>query len=380
MQFSNQLTPTHMEFRKKLDELYGSSIYLDTSKRGDQHLLHVNADFVNQAFVGEQSITNPVLELIQAVLFKPLFEDPTFDPAVLTREKKQVLSRIESLYEDKARYAQHRLLQIIRPNHPASISASGTKEFVEQLNQQQLTDTYHSMLNEDEISIYVVGDIDSNEWVNLIQEYLPFSDRTARSYPLNTESVETKKASTTEYQDMKQGKLHMAYETSVTNKSKDFPVMQVLNGILGAYPHSKLFTNVREKESLAYYASSSFASSYGLLFATSGVDPSQKNKAEQVIDQQIAEIQNGNITDREFTQTKSMLKNQIQEIRDSARGMIEVFDSYQEIDPNFSIDSWSEKWSTITKDQVSELAGQIHKVHTYFLTGKEGSPNEATTV
>lgn len=372
LQFSNQLTPTTTAFRKKLDELYGTSLYLDTMKRGDQHTVYLNADFVNDAYLQNRNLTEDVFELIQAVLFKPLFNEDTFDQRIFEREKKQVMTRVDSLYEDKSRYAQHRLLELIRPNHPASISAMGEKSLLENVTLEDVKQEYSKMVESDEISIYVVGDMNSETYKNVLKKYLSFSARET-SPRTNDTAMTTEYLETVEKLDMKQAKLHIAYETPVTSKSKEFPVMQVLNGVFGGYPHSKLFTNVREKESLAYYASSSFASSYGLLFAVSGIDPVEKEKAEAVIDQQLIEIQNGNITDREFLQTKSMLKNQLMEIKDSARGLIEVYESYQEIDSNFTLDGWAEKWTAITKEDVSELAKKVTKVHTFFLTTKEGA-------
>lgn len=371
LQFSNQLTPTNTAFRQALDELYGTSIYLDTTKRGVRHYVHVNADFVNDSYLNGSSVTESVCQLLQAVVHRPLFLTDTFDETILTREKKQVISRLDSLYEDKARFAQQRLLEIIRPNHPASISASGTKDQIDQMTLEDLKTTYQSMIQNDQISIYVVGDIEEQEWDNLLSTYFNFEARPALKLPSEADRKQVTNESTTEVQDMKQGKLHIAYETTVTGASPLFPTMQLLNGIFGAYPHSKLFTNVREKESLAYYASSSFASSYGLLFATSGIEPAQKEKAEKVIDEQLEAIQAGHITDLEFVQTKSMLKNQLLEIRDSARGMIEVYDSYREINPDFSIDGWASKWQGVTKESIQHLAQDIRKVHTFFLTGKE---------
>lgn len=371
LQFSNQLTPSNTLFRQALDELYGASIYLDTSKRGARHYLHVNADFVNDSYLNGASVTESVCKLIQSIVYKPLFLTDAFDDSIFTREKKQVISRLDSLYEDKARFAQQRLLEIIRPGHPASMSASGTKEQITHMTLNHLTEAYHSMLQNDQISIYVVGDIDEQEWDDILTTYLEFEPRNAPALPSDVHFKQVTEGSTTEFQDMKQGKLHIAYETPVTGASPLFPTMQLLNGILGAYPHSKLFTNVREKESLAYYASTSFASSYGLLFATSGIEPAQKEKAEKLIDEQLEAIRSGQMTDLEFVQTKSMLKNQLLEIRDSARGMIEVYDSYREIDPDFSIDGWASKWQSVTKESIQQLAKDIRKVHTFFLTGKE---------
>ena len=67
-----------------------------------------------------------------------------------------------------------------------------------------------------------------------------------------------------EKQDMKQGKLHLGFSTPITFQHPDYPKMQMTNGVFGGFAHSKLFMNVREKESMAYYASSSYASHYGL--------------------------------------------------------------------------------------------------------------------
>lgn len=370
LQYSNQLTNTNSAFRQKLDELYGTSIYLDTMKRGDKHTVYLNADFVNDTYLNERNLTEEVLELIHAILFKPSFLSEDFDERIFDREKKQVITRVDSLYEDKSRYAQHRLLELIRPNHPASISAMGEKTFIQAITLDQIKEAYQSMIQHDDISIYVVGDIDPEGYKNALQASLPFTQREFGSRT-QTQVLQTPFNETVEAMDMKQAKLHIAYETPITSASAEFPAMQVLNGVLGAYPHSKLFTNVQEKESLAYYASSSFASSYGLLFAVSGIDPSQKEKAESVIDQQLELVKQGEISDREFLQTKSMLKNQLMEIKDSARGLIEVFESYQEIDPSFSLDGWAAKWETISKQDVSELAKTITKIHTYFLTTKE---------
>ena len=39
--------------------------------------------------------------------------DGQFDEAIVNREKRSVIERIRSLYDDKTRYAQKRMLEII---------------------------------------------------------------------------------------------------------------------------------------------------------------------------------------------------------------------------------------------------------------------------
>ena len=111
---------------------------------------------------------------------------------------------------------------------------------------------------------------------------------------------------------MKQGKLHIAYRTPITFFSEEFPVMQMTNGIFGGFAHSKIFMNVREKESMAYYASSSYSSLYGLIFVLAGIDANLKEKAVKLIDEQLKAMQDGEISDLEINQTKSMLTKSIE--------------------------------------------------------------------
>ncbi len=59
------------------------------------------------------------------------------------------------------------------------------------------------------------------------------------------------------------------------------------NGVLGGYPHSKLFTNVREKASLAYYASSRFDGHKGILTIQSGIEMANYEKAVDIIRKQL---------------------------------------------------------------------------------------------
>ena len=147
--------------------------------------------------------------------------------------------------------------------------------------------------------------------------------------------------------------------------------MQITNGIFGGYPHAKLFMNVREKESLAYYVSSSFSSSYGLIFVLAGIDASNEEKAIILIEDQLEAMKNGQITQMEIDQTIAMLKNQLTEALDSARGQIEIFDQYNQLSEAFTVENWFAKWDSVKKEDIQDMAKTIDKKMVYFLSGKE---------
>src|SRR5690606_37284817 len=104
--------------------------------------------------------------------------------------------------------------------------------------------------------------------------------------------------------DVSQGKLNIGLALPVLASDDDYPAALVYNGILGGFPHSKLFVNVREKASLAYYASSRYDGWKGYAMIQSGIDVRNRDKALSIIEEQLAELAGGRITDAELAQTK----------------------------------------------------------------------------
>lgn len=66
-----------------------------------------------------------------------------------------------------------------------------------------------------------------------------------------------------------------------------------------------------------------------------------------------------------------MLTNQLREALDLARGQIDIFDQYKDLDEEFSVELWKERWNKVTKDDLKQMASQIQHEATYFLCGKE---------
>ena len=372
MHHSNGKFKKAAEYRSHLDDLYGTVMYFDASKRGQDHTVVLNVETVNDQYLANNKVLDDVIDLIQTAIFNPNFENDQFVPSIVEREKEMIIQRIQSVFDDKTRYAHQRLTQIMRPNQPASISANGTIEEVKKVTPESLTKAYHSMINEDKIDIYVLGDVDVEAIQEKLVNALQFKDRETIPYPDYPEEGPEKEY-TKEKQEMNQGKLHMGYSTPIKFGDEDYPKMQIFNGVFGGYAHSKIFMNVRERESLAYYASSSYSSHYGLVYVVSGIEPSNEKKAIDVIKEQLDAMKNGEITDLELNQTKAMMTNQLKEALDSARGQIDIYDQYKDYGEEFSVDTWKERWAKVTKEDLQQMAEKLKLEAIYFLSGKEGT-------
>src|SRR5699024_5653345 len=132
--------------------------------------------------------------------------------------------------------------------------------------------------------------------------------------------------------------------------------LQVFNGLFGGFPNSKLFINVREKNSLAYYAASRIESHKGLLFVFSGIASENYEKAKDIIQEQMDAMKKGDFTEKELEETKDLLVNQLLETMDSSRGIVELF--YQQVvggkklPPNELIDQIKQ----VTKEDIVRVA------------------------
>lgn len=376
LQHSNEVYPSHTALRMVLDDLYGTSLYMDSSKRGNEHIVSLNVETVNDQYLSEDGVLEKVMNLMYIVLFKPNTEEGLFKESIFNREKNAVKQRIESIFDEKTRYAQQRMMDLALPDHPASIPSNGTIEEVEKITNAQLMAEYRTMIEENEIEIYAVGDIKPEEIASYIRDYFHFGDR---DKAISAQTLELKKPAQSravEFEDMKQGKLHMAFFSPVTFRDEKFPVMQLLNGVFGGYAHSKLFVNIREKESMAYYVSSSYASQFGLMFVLAGIDSKLEEKAVKLILEQLEEVKQGNISDTELDQTKALLTNQLKEALDSARGQIDIYDQYMELTEEFEPEYMISRWKNVSKEEIAAAASNLSLEMTYFLSGKESGTDE----
>src|SRR5699024_8578196 len=126
----------------------------------------------------------------------------------------------------------------------------------QRLDRFELYTYYKSMLQNNLCDLYVVGDISSAEVLKEIEHIFPPIQTTTKQVDDSDDKVVHDVKEVIEEQDVQQAKLHIGYRTHCTYKDEDYFALQVCNGLFGGFPNSKLFMNVREKHSLAYYAAS----------------------------------------------------------------------------------------------------------------------------
>lgn len=364
--------PTQTAISEKLADLYGASFGLNVGKKGNIHQVNLMMSVVNGKYINDSELFVQAVDFIEEILFYPNIKNTSFEETTFQREKKNMMAYLDSLKEDKQILASLALQQLyFADSADQKIPSFGQKEDLLELSAADLAETYDKMLTEDQIDIFVLGDIDPEQVTDVLQK-LAFVDRPPLKIDMiYRQALKTKLQEAELVDDVVQAKLDLAYQTPVSYTTSDRFALMVFNGLFGGFPHSKLFMNVREKASLAYYASSSFDSFRGLVTVQTGIDGKNRERVLTLIKEQLASLVAGDFTQEELEQTKVMLKNQYLLSLDNSRSLIEKAYLDQWLPQSvISDEDFLSKIMTVSAADVKKIAADL-QLQAIFTIDKE---------
>ena len=371
LETSNALYPTSQAFREKLANLYGANYSTSLSRRGLVHYLDINLSFVRDQFLSRKNVlADEMLDFLKASFFFPLSNGQAFDTKTFEIEKRNVLTDLEAEIENHFYHAHRELNNLFYDLPEMRIPRVGTIELVEKETAETSFAAFQQMLNQDQIDFFFIGDFNEIAVREKIQEF-QFSEREQPlqlSYQQNYSNITREKL---EQRDVHQSIVELAYHFSSQYGDSGHLPLIVLNGLLGGFAHSKLFVNVREKESLAYTISSNFDIFSGLMRIYAGIDRANRTKTVALINRQILDLKRGHFTDEELEQTKNMLKNSILLAQDRQNTLIERAYMSSVLGKKFlSLEAWLKALENVSKADLIEAAQQLKLQAIYFMEGK----------
>ncbi|MEO1769301.1 EF-P 5-aminopentanol modification-associated protein YfmF [Candidatus Enterococcus ferrettii] len=362
--------PDQTKLSAHLAELYGAGFGLSVGRKGNLHWMNLGISVVNGKYVDDPTILAQAVDLFKEVLFYPNIKDGQFDEQTFQLEKENLKGYLESLEEDKQTLASLKLQETYFTDEAQQIPSFGTVADLKQETAKTLADYYQEVVTKDQLDLLVVGDVNEKEVADLF-EALPFTDREESSPEIYYDQTVSNVIREQQLQEaVIQGKLNLAYSTGIYYEdAQRFPLL-VFNGLFGGFPHSKLFMNVREKESLAYYASSSFDTFRGYMSVQTGINSENRNKVLRLVSEQLEALQLGDFTDLAFQQTKAMLKNQYLLGLDRPQNTIEIAYLDQWLPGSqLSDENWLKRLEKVTKEEVQQVAKQLQLQAIFFLDG-----------
>ena len=178
LQSNSKKFPTTAKLRSYLDELYGATIYVDLAKKGEYHVISFTMEIANEKFLSDQTpLLQKAFEFLAEVVTNPNISEDAFDQKTVENEKRSLKQRIQSVYDDKMRYSNVRLIQEMCKDEPYALYVNGNLEEVDAITEQNLYEYYKRALAEDELDLYVVGDVDNDEVTKIVSHLFQLEER-----------------------------------------------------------------------------------------------------------------------------------------------------------------------------------------------------------
>ena len=144
--------------------------------------------------------------------------------------------------------------------------------------------------------------------------------------------------------------------------------MNVYNFILGGGTDSKLFQNVREKNSLCYSIHSTFQPTSNLLIIKAGIDASSYKKAVSLIKKELTNMEKGDFEESDIEKAKITYLSAFDELEDSPGSIISSYVSCEYLGYD-NLEERKNKITEVTKKMVVDVAKKVHADTIYLLEG-----------
>ena len=366
-------TRQHPDLRsitEHLDTLYGASVSALVRRAGDYQTTGLYCSFMDDRFAlpGDR-VMEPMAAFLEELLLDFPVEAGGFLPSFVDSEKKNLISTIESERNDKRVYAMSRMLKLLCREDSFGLSRLGEPQQVEAVTPQSLLDHYRTILKTSTIELFYVGSAPLEQVARMLRPLLARLKRSWEPLSPQTDLRSGPPVTEVEEMDVTQGKLCLGFVTPITNRTPSFPAMQVLNTLFGAGMTSKLFLNVREKQSLCYAIGSVYYGAKGVVAVSAGIDFDKESQTRAEILRQLDACRDGQITREELASAKAALLSSLRATHDSPGAIENYYATAALSGLSLSVEEYQQAVEAVTMEDVVAAAGQLDLRADYFLKG-----------
>ncbi len=361
--------PSVKTLSRKLSELYDTKVMTNLSQKGKLVVFEVNFNYISSNYL-PNNIEDDVIEIMREIIFNPNLKNEEYLKSVIS---KRILE-VESIYDDKMQYSIKRMKEILDPKQEILIDVNSTVERLKSVLSENVENMYQEMMSSSNVCITINSD-NPREIIDKISSSFKFNNSRYNYEHLNVFDVLTDNQFVSETQNLKQSKLVIGAKLNID--PSDFIAFQVFNGVFGGFPSSRLFTNIREKQSLAYTVFSAFDPTLNIMFLLAGIDNGDLEKSDQEmvseiihsLNNELCDIKTGNVSSQELEKSKVMLLSTIKSSIDSQIGIQSINYAYYLRGEQFNFEDFSQKLASVCVDDIVRLANKVHFNVTYLLRG-----------
>ena len=369
---SSKNYPKRKDVITKLEELYKLVVYGTTIKTGNVLSSNFMADFIDPKFIDEDGYLENVIKFIYEMITSPNATNEEFDLKEFNFVKERLKREIKSIDENPFKSSMRKAIEAMDKSSVTAYPLMGSVEELEGITPGSLYKYYKKLFKDNTCDIFIIGDVDCDNIVSLIQKYFKHRYINTNKLVLRVDNKEKKKVTTKEdVSDNLQANLVMIYNIGELPEVERHVTMQVFNYIFGSGGlTSKLYKRIREENSLCYNISTLYLKYDELIAIHISLDTANVKKAVSLVKKSLKEMQTGDFLDSDLEDAKKSINLALDLTSDNNSSLLNNY-VFHEFDNLPLIDERKKSLAKLTKEDVVNVSKKLKLNTIYVLKGKE---------
>lgn len=369
---SSKNYPKRKDVITKLEELYKLVVYGTTVKTGNVLNSNFMADFIDPKFIDEEDYLENVIKFIFEMLMNPNATNEEFDLKEFNFVKERLKREIKSIDENPFKSSMRKAIEAMDKSSVTAFPLMGSVEELDDITPSSLYKYYKKLFKDNTCDIFIIGNVDSDNIVSLIQKYFKHRYINTNKLVLRVDNKEKKKVTTKEdVSENLQANLVMIYNIGELPEVERHVTMQVFNYIFGSGGlTSKLYKRIREENSLCYNISTLYLKYDELLVIHISLDTANVKRAVSMVKKSLKEMQTGDFLDSDLEDAKKSISLALDLTSDNNSSLLNNY-VFHEFDNLPLIDERKKSLAKLTKEDVVNVSKKLKLNTIYVLKGKE---------
>ena len=369
---TNKKYDNEISMNKKYMDLYNPDFSVYDIYR-DLHYKIFDMTYLDEKYL-EKDNNKKIIDFYYDLIFDINEKNNKLDKTMTNLIKRQMKTGYLLDEEDPLEKAYYDSFKLISDDLPIKINPKGNKKDLKKINEKDSYEYYKNEIKNGKVIVFLTGNID-DKLIDFIDKKLKNkvykNDYDIKNiYDVTNVKKVTEKTDETEFNE---SILYLIYKIPNITKREREIVLPLLNNILGG-PSSKLFNNVREKNSLAYYAYSNFIKHFGIIYMYAGINFKNYKKALELMKSTLEDMKKGDISLNEIKDSKETIVSAITKNEDNIYSIVNDMVTsviFNKID----IKTYKKEIITVTKKELVDLSKKLELDVVYLLKGVNHEDN-----
>ena len=350
------------------ENLYDLKLLASNYRVGNYTILSFKTRFLNEKYT-EEGMNKESIKFLIDMIFKPKLDID------IDKCKKKIEKSILSLKDSKIKYSLFKLLETT-DNMPYSYNSYGYIDDLNKIKLEDIKNYYESIIKDDIVSIYVVGDVDHVEIKNIFREYFKLTTFHRQEENLIVKELPSvkKMLEYREKDNVNQTQLAILCNINGLSDNERKYVLPVYSEMLGGSSNSILFDDVREKNSYAYYVNALAKPYDNILMIYAGIENGNEKNVIKIINKSLKNISKDNFIDDKFNSAKETIISGIMASLDNPIGIINSYYA-KELVNSLDAEERIEKIKQVSREDIVNVSKKVSINRMFILEGDNEEDN-----